>query len=190
MRSESLYPMRKDLQQMQGLKDLIEYLKLNLGDLKSKNMIEIGSYAGESSVLFAKHFGNVICIDPFIDDYDPNDGVNGFALMNVVEKSFDENIESFSNITKIKMTSDDAIDLILKKYKEVDISFVYIDALHTYEQVKKDICNYMPIIVNDGYIGGHDYHINHPEVIRAVDEKLLPIEVLFVDSSYIKKIKK
>jgi cephalosporin hydroxylase len=191
MRSQELYPMRTNAVQIKGLQDLIEYLKVNLGDLKSKTMIEIGSYAGESSVMFAQHFGKVICIDPFIDDYDPNDLVNGFATMDVVEKKFDENTKMYNNIEKIKMTSDTAIEKIsqLCLNPEFEVHFVYIDALHTYDQVKKDIENYMPIIANGGYIGGHDYHPNHPEVIRAVDEKLISINASFIDGSFVKQVK-
>jgi cephalosporin hydroxylase len=154
-------------------------------------MIEIGSYAGESSVMFAQHFGTVICIDPFIDDYDPNDLINGFATMDIVEKKFDENTKDFYNIQKFKMTSDEAIAHFLKinEYPKTEFSFVYIDALHTYEQVKKDIENYTPIIVDGGFIGGHDYHPNHPEVMRAIDEKLISVDASFVDGSFVKQIK-
>lgn len=192
MRSQELFPMRTDAVQIKGLQDLIEYLKIHLGDLKSKTMIEIGSYAGESSVMFAEHFGQVICIDPFMDDYDPNDLVNGFAKMDVVEKRFDCNIQGFNNILKFKMTSDEAINHVIKmnEYPKTNFSFVYIDALHTYDQVKKDIENYMPIIVDGGFIGGHDYHPNHPEVMRAVDEKLLSVDASFVDGSFVKQLKK
>jgi cephalosporin hydroxylase len=191
MRSQELYPMRTDAVQIKGLQDLIEYLKTHLGDLKSKTMIEIGSYAGESSVMFAEHFKLVICIDPFMDDYDPNDLVNGFATMDIVEKRFDENTNNYINIQKIKMTSDDAIDIMLKLNINPNfaVDFVYIDALHTYDQVKKDIENYMPIIVDGGFIGGHDYHPNHPEVMRAVDEKLLSVDASFVDGSFVKQVK-
>lgn len=191
MRSQELYPMRTNEVQIKGLQDLIEYLKINLGDLKSKTIIEIGSYAGESSVMFAEHFGKVICIDPFIDNYDINDLVNGYATMDIVEKRFDENTKMYNNIEKIKMTSDKAINVILKLKinPKFSVDFVYIDALHTYDQVKKDIENYMPIINNGGYIGGHDYHPNHPEVIRAVDEKLISVNASFVDGSFVKQVK-
>jgi len=191
MRSQELYPMRTDLVQKQGLEDLIDYLKINLGDLRNKTMIEIGSYAGESSIMFAEHFGSVFCIDPFIDDYDPNDLINGFATMDIVEKRFDENTKEYYNIQKFKMTSDDCAILMLEALnkKDLHVHFVYIDALHTYDQVKKDIENYMPIIVDGGFIGGHDYHPNHPEVMRAVDEKLLSVDASFVDGSFIKQVK-
>jgi cephalosporin hydroxylase len=182
--------MRTNAVQIKGLQDLIEYLKTHLGDLKNKTMIEIGSYAGESSVMFAEHFGKVICIDPFMDDYDPNDLVNGFASMDIVEKKFDENTKNYQNIEKIKMTSDTAIDMILQLYQNsyFEVHFVYIDALHTYEQVKKDIENYMPIIIDGGFIGGHDYHPNHPEVMRAVNEKLISVSA-FIDGSFVKQVK-
>jgi cephalosporin hydroxylase len=188
MRREDLFPMRTVASQRKGLDDLIDFLKSNISDVKSKTMIEIGCYSGVSSVAFAECFGKVICVDPFIDDYDPNDGVNGFALMSVVEKHFDENTKNHNNIVKLKKTSDEAISYLKKNKDLSDVYFVYIDGLHTYEQVKKDIDNYMPIIAKGGYLGGHDYHENHQPVMKAVNEKINNLDALFVDSSFVKKI--
>lgn len=36
-------------------------------------MIEIGSYIGESTTFFAKHFGQAISIDPYEDDSEETD---------------------------------------------------------------------------------------------------------------------
>lgn len=48
--------------------------------------------------------------------------------------------------------------------------FVFIDAGHSYEAVKADIAAWLPKVKPGGWFGGHDYHKNHPGVIRAVDE--------------------
>lgn len=55
------------------------------------------------------------------------------------------------------------------------LDFVFIDADHSYEGVKRDIEIWLPKIKKGGLLGGHDY--NNPripegiEVKRAVDEK-------------------
>lgn len=48
--------------------------------------------------------------------------------------------------------------------------FIFIDAAHSYEAVRRDIRNYLPKVKPDGWFGGHDYHPAFPGVVRAVDE--------------------
>lgn len=48
--------------------------------------------------------------------------------------------------------------------------FVFIDAGHSYSAVKADIDHWRSKVRPGGWLGGHDYHPNHPGVIRAVDE--------------------
>lgn len=53
----------------------------------------------------------------------------------------------------IEKTSDDAASDI----KDASLDFVFIDGLHTYEQVLKDIENYAPKVKKGGLVIGHDY---------------------------------
>ena len=57
---EHLYEMR-DEHYSQGLEDLILHIQKH-SDTKNMTMVEIGSYAGESTIIFAKHFKNVIAL--------------------------------------------------------------------------------------------------------------------------------
>ncbi len=51
------------------------------------------------------------------------------------------------------------------------LAFVYIDADHTYEAVKRDIELWWPKVrLHDGILAGHDYESYHSGVKRAVDE--------------------
>jgi cephalosporin hydroxylase len=175
------YPMRiaGDL----GLKSLITYLN-SFFKTSDKTVIEIGSYVGESAMIFAKDFGFVITIDPFIDGYPADYGVSQYAEFSKVYEKFLENTKNYTNIQLIKQTSDDAISSL--KDKKVD--FLYIDGCHTYEQVWKDITNYKPLIVNGGFIGGHDYVSGWKGVMEAVDELLGSPDKVFIDGSWIKKL--
>lgn len=145
-------------------------------------MVEIGSYLGESTKIFAKYFDKVISIDPFIDNYDLNDVACSFAPFSEVYKQFLINIEQFNNIQHIRKTSDDAIHEIKK------VDFVYIDGMHTYDQVKKDIINYLPKIKKGGVIAGHDYHPAWSGVMEAVHECIGTPDKVYQDFSWIKKI--
>lgn len=67
----------------------------------------------------------------------------------------------------LRLTSDDAYPLL-----EADMfDFVFIDGLHTYEQLKKDLTNYDKLIRTGGVIACHDYkHPNYPLLTTAIDE--------------------
>ena len=130
---EHLYEMR-DEHYSQGLEDLILHIQKH-SDTKNMTMVEIGSYAGESTIIFAKHFKNVIAIDPFMNDYDPNDITCNYMELTDVHKVFNNTVLPFDNIQHIHKTSDDAIDDLI----EQKFDFIYIDGLHTYDQIKKDI---------------------------------------------------
>jgi predicted O-methyltransferase YrrM len=171
-----MFAQMRDNVSSKELEDLIKQI-----DDKS-TMVEIGSYLGESTVIFAKYFDKVISIDPYLDNYDPNDIACTLAPFEDVYQQFLKNISSFKNIQHIRKKSDDAVDDIK------NISFLYIDGMHTYDQVKKDILNYISKINKGGFIGGHDYHPVWSGVVQAVDECVGTPDMIFEDFSWIKKI--
>jgi predicted O-methyltransferase YrrM len=166
-----------------GLIDLINYIN-SFSDTKNMRMLEIGTYAGESTLIFSNYFKHVTTIDPYIDNYDSNDPTCSYISLNEVYKKFLDNTKQVDNINLIKKTSDDAI---LELSTEV-FDFIYIVGVHTYEQVKKDIKNYIKLINKNGFIGGHDYHQNWVGVINAVNEELHTIDKHFKDTSWIKRL--
>lgn len=184
---DDFYPMRQETFLQKGLTDMIQSLESKIGPLNNKVMVEIGSYVGDSAKIFAKHFGLVICIDPFVDWYDENDDTCYFARMADVEKQFDFQTKDFPNIVKLKLTSDDAAEFA-RENNISGIDFVYIDGLHTYDQVKKDILNFAPFLSETQTIGGHDYHTNWSGVKNAIDETIGNPDEVFCDTSWIKKI--
>jgi predicted O-methyltransferase YrrM len=183
MKSE-FYPMRYGSSK-EGLLNLIEYIS-SLAYTKGMSMIEIGSYIGESSVMFAEYFKMVYTVDPYDDTFFAGFGVEQYAKADRVYEKYLENTKDILNIYHIRKISDTAI--MFFKYMFVD--FVYIDGLHTYEQVCKDINNYLPLIRNGGFIGGHDYVTGWEGVIKAVNELLGEPDMVFIDGSWIKQLKK
>ena len=175
--------MRKAEFLQRGLNKLIEYVN-SFQNTKELNMIEIGSYLGESTITFSNNFKSVISIDPFIEDYDPNDATCYHAPLNKVFDQFKKNISEISNIYHIRETSDDAFYKLPKQ----QYFLVYIDGLHTYEQVKQDIANYRKLIPAGGFICGHDYSTNWQGVKDAIDEAFGSPDMIFEDTSWIKRI--
>jgi len=158
-----------------GLNDLIQYIQ-EREDAKQLDLLEIGSWTGLSAVLFARAFKSITCIDP----WSPTGGINLNYDMDNVYKLFCERTKIYDNVTAVKSKFEDyEID------KNYDI--IYIDGLHTYDQVKKDIKKALGI-KSLKYIAGHDYYNKFPGVKRAVNELLGTPDQLFTDSSWIKKI--
>jgi hypothetical protein len=66
----------------------------------------------------------------------------------------------------VVMTSAEAVS----HFENGGLDFVYIDADHNYSSVKQDIQMWYPKVKTGGVFSGHDYSLNCPGVIRAVDE--------------------
>jgi predicted O-methyltransferase YrrM len=178
------YYVMRDEKGNQGLEDLIKKIQ-ELRDTSEMNMIEIGTYVGESATIFSRHFKNVISVDPYINETNLNEEELKYATMDEVYTKFIQRTRNIMNITNFRVTSDEGA-IILKNMK---YDFVYIDGIHTYTQVKKDILNYLPLIKKNGFIGGHDYapFFKH-HVVKAVDEILQFPDKRFQDGSWLKKI--
>lgn len=50
------------------------------------------------------------------------------------------------------------------------LDFAYIDASHTYENVRQDVADWWPDVKVDGLLCGHDFSAAYPGVIRAISE--------------------
>jgi predicted O-methyltransferase YrrM len=173
----------RDATSTEGLLDLIK----ELGDNSNKTMIEIGSFVGESTVLFAQSFKEVIAVDPFMEGYDDKDPTSYLFEFNNVHQTYLDRTGDHQNIKTIVSTSDDAVS----KLDGLKYDFIYLDGLHTYEGVKNDIINYLPLVKDGGVIGGHDYTNQHEHLVgvyKAVNEMFGAPDKVFKDNSWIKYI--
>ena len=166
-----------------GFQDFIQHLKATQ-NLSEFVIVEIGSYIGQSTTMFADEAKLVIAIDPFMNDYDDKDVTCHAAdIPTEVYGKFLENIAPYKNISHIRMTSDDAIKVL----GNLKVDLVYIDGVHTYEQVKKDIENYKPIVKPGGLLCGHDYS-NEGYVAgfyKAVNEAFGKPDLTFIDNTWL-----
>lgn len=151
-------------------------------------LCEIGCWTGHSTVILAnraKELGTKLIV---IDNFLGNEGtpLKEFAEENSVRNMFIENMKQeglWEVIELFYMDSDEAHKFMLND----GLSFLFIDAGHTYSQVKNDLLNYKEKVMTGGIICGHDYesdtydeaHINedyvngkHHGVIKAVNEVL------------------
>ncbi len=132
-----------------------------------KTVIEIGSFLGASTAFFATHCDHVYAIDPFKKW---QEGIKRWYIDEVDEyfyDQFDFNMKELgvrNRITAIPSTSIDAAGL----FPNLKADLVYIDAIHDYDNVKRDIKLWKDrasIIVC-----GDDYDENWTELKKAVDE--------------------
>lgn len=159
-----------------GLYDLItKYVT------KETNIVELGSFSGVSSELFALHCKTISCVDPWLPYWEINDT----NTMYDAEVKFDVMSKKYSNIIKYKMKSDEASIL----FAENTIDIVYIDSDHSSENVEKEIQLWIGKIKSDGYIAGHDFNL--PTVFNVVTKYFDPTFIeIFNDTSWIVKVDK
>jgi len=150
-------------------RNLTEGLHRLCKDVKNRDsMVEIGSWGGESAVIFAQYFKSVICVDPWEDP-------DVFA-------AFLERTMPHKNIRYMIMTSAEAAD----SFPSESLSFVYIDGNHKYEAVRNDLRLWLPKIMVGGRISGHDYkEKSHMDVVRAVNSVFGKPTKVYKDNSWL-----
>jgi hypothetical protein len=168
-------------------KELINFckeIKSIIGE--SPTIVELGSYMGESSAIFANEFpkGKILCIDSWEGGFDDTDSAS-HANYYEVENQFDLRLKLYDNIEKLKGYSTDF---------KIECDMVYIDACHKYECVINDIKHWKPLTKK--VISGHDYNTDefikvHPHIAgvkRAINEILGSPDKNYGDGSWYKKI--
>ena len=80
----------------------------------------------------------------------------------------------FPGIKVMRLKSEDAAPL----FKDRFFDLVFIDAMHDYDNVKKDIGLWLPKVKKGGVLSGHDYgNRRQPGVKKAVDEQFSNVTV-------------
>ena len=157
-------------------------------------VVEIGSFAGESTAVFAQHAKVVHAIDPWPETYardivagceNPQIraavGQLGVADMSRIEAIFDARIGQCANVRKIKARDAD----VVTQFADGSIDCVYIDSIHTYEVVRDAIRRWLPKIRPGGVCAGHDYlESDWPGVVAAVNEAFGAPGETFRDTSW------
>lgn len=140
-----------------------DYL-VNLAGKPNLNVLEIGSYAGQSAVWFLQN----ILTDPTsrltcLDTWDTE-------RSRLVEKDFDLATEPYAGkVTKVKSKS----FYWLLQTQDTKYDFIYIDGDHTSQGATLDLFGCFPLLKIGGLISVDDYNLkvwdNLPGVKPAVD---------------------
>lgn len=141
-------------------------------DRNYKRGIEIGVFAGghAKAILENSNLKLLIGIDPYTM-YGKGGRPGGMESQEDFDCLYPLVMSRLSSDRYIhfKLTSDEAFPFLKLGWEKFD--FVFVDGLHTYEQVKKDLNNYSSIIKKGGVIACHDYnHSGYPGVSEAINE--------------------
>lgn len=133
---------------------LVNLLKDKTGDLVG---VEIGCSVGDTSEHLLRHLPNLhwTGVDPYVDyvDWNSNNLVNQQGTYEALDRKI---MKTYPDRTSfLRMTSDEAATHI----PDGSLDFVFIDGLHTYDQVKIDCQNFYPKVKSGGLFAGHDYTI-------------------------------
>lgn len=139
----------------------LAFLKLIAG--KNHHIVEIGCYAGSSSVCLSEN-NKVTAIDPLIPNYDPIEGAS--ADMEGVEELLLLNIKN-RNITWLKEKS----EVVLKNWS-TPIDGILIDGEHTTKALSIDI-GWIKHVKPGGFIVFHDYG-SYSAVTNLIDKEIFP----------------
>lgn len=166
------------------VKSLIERELIGKSDF---NILEIGSWAGGSAVLFASicktfKIGHVFCVDTWAwSGYITHEKIKAALKRDRIYKLFKHNINSSKvskYVTPIRMSSDEAAKHLAGKVFDI----IYIDGDHRYSQVKRDLLNYKDLVKEGGILCGDDleldfdktdlsYNLDHCEEDHIQDPK-------------------
>ena len=141
--------------------------RLNFVDIINKKQYKIAVEIGVRYGWFSKYLLDNSClehlsaIDPWNFNEENNDPTGSY---NIAKRNFHEYGD---RVKMIVAKNEDVVHL----FPINQIDFVYLDGLHDYLSVKKDLENWYGRLKNGGCMAGHDYNKNQwSGLCRAVDE--------------------
>jgi hypothetical protein len=145
------------------------------------HFVEVGSWKGRSASYMGVEIYNsekqikFDCVDTWLGSVEHHDINSPFFVQELIDDKdwlyyhFLNNTRPVCDIINpIRLSSLDAVNL----YPNRSLDFVFIDASHEYNDVKKDILSWYPKIKKGGFIAGHDY-TTFDGVKQAVDELII-----------------
>lgn len=141
--------------------------------LDLETAVEIGTHQEVFAKSFMKRFrGTITLIDPWEGftegfptyypafDLETRDRLQDLDITRTSMAEFGDRVEF------IVAKSEDVVD----DFRDDSVGIVYVDGLHDYESVKRDIDNWYQKVRWGGIISGHDFDACLPGVVQAVNE--------------------
>jgi predicted O-methyltransferase YrrM len=178
-------------EKIEGSFSFVNFYERMAHRFNNATFVEIGTWKGQSIMYMAEKIKELnkniklYGIDTFKGNEEHAEHPD--VVANKIYDIYLENIEPLKDyITTIKGSSHD----VYTQFEDESIDFLFIDADHSYEAVKKDLKLWYPKVKKGGIISGHDYFWVDARVKRAVDEFFLFTGVLQDSGDTWYKIKK
>ena len=145
----------------------------------SKVIVEAGSFHGKSTRAMADNTeGMIHAVDPWANMFFPNGlgSATGIQVDGTTFLRFCLNLSEHIKSGRVYPHKKRFVDFDIPE----DVDFIFIDALHDYDNCLADIKHAMKT-QKKGIIAGHDYAPEWPGVVKAVTEVFGP-NVKVVDS--------
>ena len=141
--------------------------------LELETAVEIGTHQAVFAKSFMKRFkGTITLIDPWegftegFETYYPALDPESRDRMIDLSIARTQMAEFGDRVQFIVAKSEDVVE----NFKDDSVGIVYIDGLHDYESVKRDIDTWYQKVRWGGIISGHDFDACLPGVVQAVNE--------------------
>jgi len=120
-------------------------------------MIEVGCWKGLSTHYIGK-LCNMNHTDLWcVDKWEGTVGDSGEAVKEDVYNIFLSNMKILGiELTAVKMPSLEASE----EFEDEFFDFIFLDAAHDYDNVKRDLEVWLPKLKKRGVFGGHDFHLH------------------------------
>lgn len=134
----------------------------------NRHVLEVGSFMGLSAYGMACVARRVTCVDTFRAISSGQQQMDSVQTLD----AFMAATSRFNNVSVVVGTSESAA---AGTAVPAQFDMVFLDAMHTYEDVKADIARWYPRVRPGGLMVFHDYgHGDFPGVKQAVDELFGP----------------
>lgn len=109
-----------------------------------------------------------------------SDQYNGWNF-NHAKREFDRATSNYKSVKVLRKVSWEAASFV----EDNSLDFIFIDADHSYQSVKKDILAWTPKLKDGGMVSGHDTHF--PDVLKAIEELIPNWEAAGIDHCWFAK---
>ena len=134
-------------------------------ELGFKVGIEIGTFMGTYSEIFAKSGLKIYTVDPWLayPDYPHYSTPLAQRRLDSQCKKATALLAPYLNCVVIRKTSMEAA----KDFENRSLDFVYIDGNHAFKYVAEDLCDWSKKVRKGGIISGHDYIYSKPTTFHV-----------------------
>jgi hypothetical protein len=163
----------RNVEESFALREFAHKIQRSLPTARPGILVEIGSFLGESTRIFAEAGWPVVAIDSWKNGYDKTDDASELYPMEEVYEEFQRRSRTFIEAGLIVPLRGASAD-IAKLFAPNSVSAVYIDGEHTKEAVLSDLESWYPKVYTNGIIAGHDWNYTGvQEAVHFFIEKLL-----------------